>query len=142
MRIKINEEIEVPEGISCSIEGRFVKCSKGSSEVSRKIDYPLVSVKIEGNKIILGCAKGNKKDFKTIKSYVAHIKNLFTGLNSPFIYKLESANVHFPMTLKAEKEKLIISNFLGEKTPRFARILPKVDVELKGSKITISSVDR
>ena len=67
---------------------------------------------------------------------------MFKGLDEKFVYKLQSCNVHFPMTLKVEKNKLIISNFLGEKTPRHAEILSGVDVEIKGQNITISSHDK
>ena len=45
------------------------------------------------------------------------------------------------MTLKVDGKKLVINNFLGEKTPRFARIEENVDVEVKGPKVTVSSHD-
>src|SRR3989344_4935855 len=51
----------------------------------------------------------------------------------------ESCNVHFPVTLKVEGNKFVITNFLGEKTPRFAKIPQGVKVEVKGQKITVSS---
>ena len=43
------------------------------------------------------------------------------------------------MTLKVEKNYLIINNFLGEKTPRHAKILPEVSVDIKGPKVIVSS---
>jgi large subunit ribosomal protein L6 len=46
------------------------------------------------------------------------------------------------MILKLDKNKLIISNFLGEKVSRHATILPNVDVQIKGAKITITSNDK
>jgi large subunit ribosomal protein L6 len=46
------------------------------------------------------------------------------------------------MTLKLEKNKLLINNFLGEKNPRVANILSGVDVDIKGQNITISSHDK
>ncbi len=67
---------------------------------------------------------------------------MFSGLQEEFVYKLEAANVHFPMTLKVDSGFLIITNFLGEKFPRKAKILHSVDVEVKGNLITISSHDK
>jgi large subunit ribosomal protein L6 len=46
------------------------------------------------------------------------------------------------MTLKVEGSKLAINNFLGEKKPRFAEILPNVNVDIKGQNITVSSPDK
>ena len=136
------EEIEIPSGISCEFVDHILKCKKDSNELSRKVDIPGIKVKVKGDKIIFECERSNKNEFKIIKSYIAHLKNMFLGLKQPFVYKLEACNVHFPMTLKIEKNNFIIGNFLGEKIPRFAKILPGVNVEVNGQKIIISSHDK
>ncbi|MEM4259480.1 MAG: 50S ribosomal protein L6 [Candidatus Pacearchaeota archaeon] len=142
MKQKISEQLEIPNGISCEFSNNILKCKKDSSELTKKIDVPGMSLSIKDNKIFIECESGNKKDFKKIKSYVAHIKNLFYGLQKEYIYRLESCNVHFPMTLKIDGDNVVITNFLGEKTPRFAKILPGVKVEIKGQKITVSSPNK
>jgi len=142
MRTNIIEEITLPNEISGSINGNEVTCSKGSDKMTYIIKEPKISIKTEGNKIILSCKKGSKLELKIIKSFAAHIRNLIRGLNEEFIYTLEACNVHFPMTLKLDKNILIINNFLGEKEVRSAKILPGVKAEVKGTKITISSKNR
>ncbi len=142
MKHKMEEKIEVPEGINCSYVSGILACKKDSKEYTRRISIPGASVKVENNLIILSCIKGNKSHYNKIKSNIAHIKNIFSGLQEKFVYKLESANVHFPMTLKVDSGFLIINNFLGEKFPRRAKILHSVDVEVKGNLITISSHDK
>ncbi len=142
MKIKLTEKIDLPAGISCAYKNGVLKCSKGSKSIERKLILPQTELKIHGNEIVIECAKGNKNHYKVIKSAVAHLNNVITGLEESFVYKLESCNVHFPMTLKVDKGSLAITNFLGEKNPRHAVILPNVDVEVKGSIITITSHDR
>lgn len=142
MKQRIEEKIQIPEGISCSISNYHLVCSKSGVELKRNVRIPNVSIKVSGNEITLLSEKGNKNDLKTIRSNLAHIRNIFHGLTEKYVYHLESANVHFPMTLKVEKDKLIVNNFLGEKVPRVAVILPNVDVQVKGAKITISSHDK
>ncbi len=142
MKENIKEILEIPAGIECSISDKVIKCRKDSSEFSKAIDLPRVNIKVEGSNILLESSKGTKKELKVIKSYAAHIRNLFSGLQKKFTYKLEACNVHFPMTLKLESGNLIISNFLGEKVQRKAKILPDVDVEIKGLKIALSSHDK
>jgi large subunit ribosomal protein L6 len=142
MRAKLSESLEIPAGVSCEFANKTVKCKKDSVELSRKVDVPTISVKVAGNAISFECASGNKKNYKIIKSQIAHMKNMFQGLEKEYVYHLESCNVHFPMTLKLEAGKLMINNFLGEKTPRVAKILPGVKVDIKGAKITVSSHDK
>ncbi|MCX8158687.1 MAG: 50S ribosomal protein L6 [Candidatus Pacearchaeota archaeon] len=142
MKKQYVEELEIPSGIECEIIDKTIKCKKGSVVLEKKLPLLNINLTIKDNKIILFCKKGNKNDYKKIKSFIAHIKNLFEGLTEKYVYKLEAVFVHFPMTLKIEGNKLIINNFLGEKTPRYAEILPNVDVEIKGQKITISSHDK
>lgn len=142
MKQKIEEEMEIPTGVSCTFNGNDFSVSKGSTSLSRKIDVPSISITIKGNKVILSTEKGNKKELKYIKSTIAHIKNMFLGLNNKYVYRLEACNVHFPMTLKVENGFLTINNFLGEKVSRKAKIMPGVEIEVKGAKITLSSHDK
>jgi large subunit ribosomal protein L6 len=46
------------------------------------------------------------------------------------------------MTLKKEGDYLIVTNFLGEKTPRKSLILKGVNVEIKGKEIFVTSHDK
>mgnify|MGYP001614295277 FL=1 len=142
MKRKILEKISIPEGVSCQYENKLLKCSKGSLSLERKIIAPITKIKIENSEIIFEFNSGNKNNRKMIMTNIAHIKNIFKGLQEPFIYKLEVVNVHFPMTLKVEGAQLAVSNFLGEKKPRRAEILHDVEVEVKGHEITVSSPDR
>jgi len=127
MKKKMSQSIKIPEGISCIYTDKVLSCRNGSIEVRREIKEPQINVKVEDSTISLTCEKGNKNHYKKILSYVAHIENMFKGLKNKFVYKLESVNVHFPMTFKIDKGLLVISNFLGEKVPRHAKIMPNVD---------------
>jgi large subunit ribosomal protein L6 len=142
MKSKIAEKTEIPSGISCVYQNNIFTCTKSGVSLSRRIEIPRAKLSIKGNEIFFDSEKGNKNQFKMIKSNIAHIKNLFQGLNEKFVYSLEACNVHFPMTLKIEPGKLIINNFLGEKVPRKAVILPEVNVDIKGVKITVTSHNR
>ena len=142
MKHSISEKILIPEGTSCQYNSGILKCSNNKNSLERKLNLPSIDVQISNGSIIFECKKGNKNEYKKIKSAIAHINNLFLGLNEKFVYKMEACNVHFPMTLKTESKKLTINNFLGEKTSRVAVILPNVDVEVKGTQITVSSNDR
>lgn len=141
MRKVYEIKFEMPSGVSCSADGDIITCTKGNTTITRKVALPMVKINVSGKEIIFLCEKANKKDVSEIKAQVAHFKNIFLGLNERFTYELEVCNVHFPMTVKVDGSKLIINNFLGEKVPRSANILPGVEVKIEGSKIKISSAD-
>ncbi len=142
MKKEIIESMDIPEGITCAFSDSTLACKKDSSVLSKKFSIPKVKIEVKNSKIILSSKEGSKKEFKMIKSAIAHIKNIFNGLKTKFVYHLEACNLHFPMILKIEKDELVINNFLGEKVPRRAKILPEVKIEVNGYKITLTSANR
>ena len=142
MKKEIKEKIEIPSGFSCKYENKVLHCTKGSAELSKKISAPGIEVSVEKDSVHFSCKRASRKERKVINSFIKHVANMFQGLNKKFVYKLEACNVHFPMTLKLDAAKLTVNNFLGEKTPRYAKVLPNVDVQIKGQIITISSFDK
>jgi large subunit ribosomal protein L6 len=136
------ESLDLPEGITCTIEEGVVTLQKGGKTLNRNVSIPGTTVNASGNKVVFEALQGNKNTRKRILSNIAHVKNLIKGLEKEFIYKLEACNVHFPMTLKVEGDRVVINNFLGGKTPRVARILPSVQVKITGQTITVTSANR
>src|SRR3989344_2151532 len=108
MKKNIDDAVEIPGNISCEYNKGILKCKNNSTELERKLFHPQIEIKIDGGKIKLSCIKGNKTLYKTIKSFIAHILNMFAGLNKKFVYELESVNIHFPMAIKKEGNKISI----------------------------------
>jgi len=142
MKKPISDSVLIPEGVSCLLTGAKLECSKQEKTLSLKLPIPKIRAQISEGKIVLFSEKGNKIHWKIIRSNLAHIRNLFTGLDKKYICTLEVCNVHFPVTLKIDSGKLIINNFLGERVPRKAVILPDVEIEIKGPKITLTSLSK
>ena len=94
------------------------------------------------NKIIIGYEKATKKEKKIINTSSAHIRNMIKGVQKKFEYELKICSSHFPMNVEKKGKKIIIKNFLGEKTPRESIILPNVEVQIEKEIITIESVNK
>jgi large subunit ribosomal protein L6 len=142
MRSAIEKSMDIPSGVECKVEGSKVTVSKSGIELSRTLDINNIKVSFSDNKLILKCNKASKRELKVVNSFFAHISNLIKGLDKKYVYHLEACNVHFPMTLKVDKDRLIINNFLGERVPRSAKIHKGVEIELKSPKIKVSSHDK
>lgn len=141
MRQNFTETIEIPEGVTCTFTDMRLTCSRAGVSVSRAFAAPGTSLRVEGSSIVLACPRANRRTIAFIKTARAHVANMIAGLESPYVYELEICNVHFPMTTKVEGNRLVITNFLGEKEKRVAAILPSVHVDIKGQKVTVSSAD-
>jgi len=144
MKVKkdLREEIEVPEGINVSIEGNKIIMKKDNNELKRELSARIKTI-FEGNKIILESKQATKNQRKMFGTIKAHISNMIKGLTEKFQYKLQIANVHFPMTAELDKDKneLIVKNFLGEKTDRRIKLVDGVDVKIDKENIELESID-
>jgi len=96
-------------------------------------------MEVKGNKIILTAPNATRRESRMIGTIWAHLKNMIKGMNEEFVYELEICNVHFPMNVKQEGDKIVIKSFLGEKTDRYAKIAEDSKVDISGNKITVTS---
>jgi large subunit ribosomal protein L6 len=129
------EKIEIPENVEVSIDGGIsIKGPKGTL----KREFP-ISMRKDGNFIILEAKNATKNKKKLIKTARAHINNMIRGVIEGYEYLLQICSVHFPITVTADKETITIKNFLGETTPRKAKIVPGVQVKIEGDIIKLSS---
>jgi large subunit ribosomal protein L6 len=135
-------EIEIPEGITVSVEGNDLIAKKESNELKRKIS-PFVKAEVSGNNIILNIKRARKLEKKNLGTMAGHVANMMKGLDEGFEYELEICSVHFPMTVDFDKGKneIIIKNLLGEKYPRTLKTPEGIDIEINAPKIIVKSHD-
>ena len=141
MKLDLERIIEVPEGIEVSLNENTLVVNGRGKELSKKLNFHKISLDFKDGKVVLSSKKATRRESKMMGTINAHLKNMIKGLEEDFVYKMEICNVHFPMNVKLEGNKLAIKSFLGETTMRYAKILENVKVEIKGSEITVSSSD-
>lgn len=138
----ITEKIGIPEGVTVEIVGNVVKAKGPKGENKRAFAHPKIGVSRDDKNIILTSKKPTKREKTMLNSFRAHIKNLLKGVNEGFTYKLKMCFSHFPMNVSVEKDDILIKNFLGEKIPRTAKIMPGVQVKVEGSFVIVEGVDK
>ena len=137
----IQESVEIPQGVSVTLENNILSVKGPKGEVKKKIFHPKVALEVSGNVISFSATKPNKNVKMMLYTLLSHCRNMLAGVQNNFVYKLKICYVHFPVTVKVEKSTVIISNFLGEKIPRKASILDQVKVAVAGEIITVEGVD-
>lgn len=142
MKSEVLQEIEIPEGVEAKMEGDKFVARGPEGEASREFNLAKIDFSIKDNKIKLGNKKSTKREKKKINTMTAHIKNLLEGVKQKFEYKLKACYVHFPMTLEHKGNEVIIKNFLGEKTPRKAKIPHGAEIKIEKDIIKIKSSNK
>lgn len=138
---KLKHEIKLPDGVKANISEEILTVEGPRGKVSRSIDYPLVEIKVEDNKIKLAPKKFTRNEKILVNTLRAHVKNMIAGVQNPYTYRLKVCSSHFPMTASVEGEKVIVKNLFGEKIPRKAKILKGVSVKIDGNEITVTGPD-
>jgi len=138
----VREEVEIPEGVTVEINGSLVKVKGPKGEVERELSYPGVKIFTEDGKVVVYKDFPRRKDIAIARTFKAHIANMIKGVMEGFTYKLKVVYSHFPITVKVQGDKVYIENFLGEKAPRVAEILPGVTVKVMGGEIIVEGIDK
>jgi len=144
----ISFSIPIPEGVKVTLTGKTVKVEGPRGTIERELWYPGLHLRTEqndeGNEVVIKSDSTRKKIRAIAGTYTSHIKNMIIGVTEGFFYKLAIVHAHFPMQVAITKEgdAVSVSNFLGERKPRIAKIVEGAKVELKGREIVVSGINK
>ncbi len=137
----VRHEVEIPDGVSVTKEGftLIVKGPKG--ELRRDFIHEKISVSIEDGKVVVYCPLPRRKEYALAGTWRAHIENMIKGVTEGFEYRLRIVYAHFPMKVKVQGDRVVIENFLGEKHPRYAKIVGDTKVEVRGNEVIVTGIN-
>jgi large subunit ribosomal protein L6 len=138
----LKNEIELPEGIEARVENDMITVKGKNGETSKMLKHPLVSLKIDGRKIIIASDTEKKKVRAVIGTWVVVIGNMLTGVTKGWRGELKLVYSHFPVKMKIEKDRFLIENFLGERSARSVQVPGGVKVQIDKSEVYVSGVDK
>lgn len=139
---EIKDKILIPNGVTVKLDKDILTVKGQKGEFSRSFSNAKVELKINDNLIEINSKNVRRKDKALFGTYVAHINNMVRGVSKGFEYKMKTVFFHFPIKTSVEGNDFIIQNFLGERSPRRAKILEGVKVEIKGDTILVTGVNR
>lgn len=139
---EIKDKILIPNGVTVKLDKDILTVKGQKGEFSRSFSNAKVELKINDNLIEINSKNVRRKDKALFGTYVAHINNMVRGVSKGFEYKMKTVFSHFPIKTSVEGNDFIIQNFLGERSPRRAKILEGVKVEIKGDTILVTGVNR
>ncbi len=138
---RIEKEVRIPQQVSVRMEGDVLIVSGPKGENRRKFWHPHVKLDVKEDKVIVSSTSSRRKDKAVVGTWIAHIKNMIYGVLEGFEATLKIVYSHFPMNVKREGDYIVITNFLGEKGTRKARIVGDVEVSISKEEIVIKGTD-
>lgn len=139
----MEKELEVPEGVNVEIDGKTVKVSGEKGQVERTFKH-FHDIKMEkkGNKIVVSSESERRKVKGMIGTIVAHTQNMIKGVKNGYTYNMKVVYSHFPVSVKVQGDRVLINNFIGEKTPRIAKIVGSTQVQVNGKDVTLTGINK
>jgi large subunit ribosomal protein L6 len=132
----LTKTIELLDGVSASLNNNLLTISGPAGSIQKKFST-YITMNLEGKKITI-----SSYNLMHLNTSIAHIKNMINGCLNPYKAKMKILYAHFPISVTKKGDSLEIKNFLGERNPRYAKIVGDTKVEIKGQELYLSSVSK
>lgn len=139
---KPQESIQTPTNVEIRLEDNIVVVNGPKGEISKKLNFPKISLKKKNSRIIIEAGSSKSKSRAFLGTAKSLIQNMIKAVTEGFTYKMRIVYAHFPISLKIKDDRVEIHNFLGERKPRVADIVGDTEVRLEGDEITVSGLDK
>jgi len=138
--------IEIPNNVEVEVNSFKVKIKGSKGVLERDFSSPLfnkrITMKKENNKIFVSTESDKRKIKAMIGTIESHLYNMFLGVQEGYSAKLKIVYMHFPFTVKISGKEVLISNFLGEKTSRKAKVIGDCKVEVQNDEIVVTGISK
>ncbi|GGM72068.1 50S ribosomal protein L6 [Thermogymnomonas acidicola] len=144
MEIKWKEmfSLSPPQGVTFTVSDHTVEVKGKLGTVVRVFKDNYVRVVPDGNSIKIMVSKENRRNRGIAGTWYSEIRNAFRGVTEGFRYEMKIDYTHFPMRVSVRGNRVVIENFLGERSPRYADIVGNTKVSVKGDRVTLEGIDR
>ena len=131
-----NKHIDIPSGVTATVNGNVITVKGPKGELSTEI-HKDITVNVDGNKLSLDRANENAKMFHGTAN--ANIKNMIDGVTEGFEKKLEAVGVGYRFALKGNK--LVVT--AGYSHPVEVDIIDGITLEVpSNTELTVKGTDK
>ena len=135
-----NLEVPMPEGVTASLERRTLTVKGKLGQCRKDFDKVSINISVEGNKVFFSPFSKKKKDNVIMNTVLSLVNNMVTGVTKGYTYRLKVVYAHFPISVKTKGDEIHVENFVGERSPRVAKILGDCKVTIDGDDIVVKGV--
>ena|SRR5579863_6958741 len=135
--------VAVPAGVTVKLAGTelSVKGPKGTAQRKFPSEAMALTVASGQAELVLKLPSNRRQAQALLHTWESHVKNLVAGVTVGFEAKMKAVAAHFPMKVSVKDSTLVIENFLGEKHPRTAPLVPGVEAQVDGEFVVLKGSD-
>ncbi len=135
------KRIEIPSDCQVTLEGKTFTVSGPKGTLVRNFPEPQTIVALENNEIVASTSISRKKTKALVGTVIAHLRNMFIGVQHGYTYEMKVVYSHFPMTVEVKGQEVVIKNFIGERGVRKAKLIGDVQVRVTEDELIIDGID-
>lgn len=129
--------IAVPAGTDVSVASGTITV-KGKGGTLTRATHPAVDIKVENGAVSVNPANNSRMGRALWGTYAAHVKNMISGVNTPFVKKLQIEGIGYRAELAGKTLKMA----LGFSHPVIVAIPEGLTVLVEKNIITISGASK
>ena len=135
--------VDLPAGVQARLDKGQLVVKGPHGEVHRPVPLGALRVTAQGTTVTLGLVvpSERKRARSLINTWERHVANMAQGVTHGFEARMKVVAAHFPMKVSVKDHSVVIENFLGEKYPRTASILPGVEAKVDGEFVVLTGSD-
>jgi large subunit ribosomal protein L6 len=133
----------VPSGVTVTSPPGALVVEGPLGRVRRPFPSEALQLTVTGGRVrlTLTIPADRKKARALLETWRAHLLNLTGGVTRGVEARMKIVAAHFPMKVSVKDSDLLIENFLGEKHPRSAPLLPGVRAAVDGEFVILTGPD-
>ncbi len=139
--VAYEKRIEIPSECQVTLEEKTIKVSGPLGELVRTFPEPQTKIAIEGSEIIATTNNSRKATRALVGTIIAHVRNMFVGVQHGYEYVMKIVYSHFPITVEIKGQDVFIKNFIGERGVRTTRLIGNVEAKTTEDEVIISGID-
>lgn len=129
--------ITIPAGTDVSVVDNEIVV-KGKGGTLKRALHPLIAIKVENGTAVVAPKTENRIARALWGTYAAHVKNMVSGVNTPFVKKLQIEGIGYKAELQGKNLKLM----LGFSHPVMVAVPEGVTALVEKNIVTVSGADK
>ena len=130
--------VEIPEQVTVTLKKSMLGVSGPLGKTFKNFKKIPVIIELKDKTVSIKTSGNRKKEYAIMNTVRSIIRTLCEGVIEGYTTKMKIVYAHFPITVKAEKNLVLIENFQGERSARTARIHGQTKVATKGDEIILT----
>jgi len=132
--------VQVPAGVTARLEDRSLVVKGKLGENRKDFQKINVNIAVQGDKVVFTPFSRKKKDNVVINTVLSVVGNMITGVTKGYTYRVKVVYAHFPISVKTKGDEILVENFVGERSPRIAKIVGACKVTVEGDDVVVKGV--